>query len=320
MNQLLQKIFFFFFTFFSLQVVAQKTGRDFKLIDSTVRKLGALNKMNMGSISNLLTKNLPDKTDKARAIFTWIAENISYDLKASKNGGADNNNSDFILINRKATGVGYANLFQDMCSSAGIRCLTADGFVKFSTEEIDNSKTEINHRWAIVQLGQSPEAWYYVDVAMGSGYPDADYKNFIKEYNANYFFADLSIFNWQHYPDNTTWKLGPAQKNKNDFFELPVIKSQAYELGLKSFFPNKGKVSVKVEKPLLFSYNISSKASIDKVAIIFGEGKRKKTVDIPFKFSNGKLTFGYTFKEEDNIPVMVVVNGKELAEYLVDIE
>jgi len=319
MNFFFKKIISIVFVCISLSSFAQKVGRDFKDIDEEVKKLGRLDSLNMGTISNLLTKKYDDKTDKARAIFDWIAYNISYDFKTARNGGSEKNSSTEVLLNRKATGSGYANLFQDMCSSAGIRCLTADGFVKFGTEQINDTKTEINHSWAVVQLGLSPEAWYYVDPCWGSGYTDAEFKSFTKAFNPDYFFADLTIFNLQHYPDNTAWQLGPGPKNKKDFFNFPIIKSAAYEFGLKKFIPNDGAVKAKVDKALSFSYQFSNRTSVDKVSLAIGEGKKKKVKEVPFSFTNGLLGFTYKFNEEDSFTVTVLINGKELVEYAVEV-
>ncbi len=315
-----KNIFGFIFILLSLSSYAQKQGRDFKDIDDYVKKLGTLDSLNMGTISKVLTQNYSDKTDKARAIYDWIANNITYDYKTAKNGDAEKKTSAEILKLRKATGAGYATLFQDMCSNAGIRCLTADGFVKHNTEQINDVKTAINHSWVVIQLGQSPEAWYYADPCWGSGYTDGEFKSFTKLFNPDYFFADLTIFNLQHYPDNTAWQLGPGPKNKKDFFNLPIIKSAAYEFGLKKIFPNDGKVKVKVNKPLAFSYQLSSRMAIDKVSITVGEGKKKQTIEIPFSFVNGSLNFSYKFTEEDSYPVMVLLNGKQFIEYAVEIE
>jgi transglutaminase/protease-like cytokinesis protein 3 len=320
MKNLLAATLFILFIFITLSTAAQKTGRDFKDIDEYVKKLGPLDSMNMGTISTLVTKNYTDKTDKVRAIYDWVAYNISYDFKAARNGGADKNSTTEVLLYRKATGAGYANLFQDMCSSAGIRCLTADGFVKFGAEQINEKKPEINHSWAVVQLGQSPEAWYYADPCWGSGYTDAEFKSFTKSFNPDYFFADLTIFNWQHYPDNTAWQLGPGPKNKSDFFDMPVIKSAAYELGLKKMNPNTGAIKAKVSKPFAFSYQLNGRAVVKKVSVITGEGKRKKVKEVPFSFDDGLLGFTYIFDEEDNFPLTVLINGKELIEYAVEVE
>jgi hypothetical protein len=304
----------------SVHAVAQKAGRDFTDVDAEVKKLGSLDSMNMGTISNLVTKNYTNKTDKARAIYDWVAYNINYDLKSAKSGATDKNSSTQVLLYRKATGAGYANLFQDMCSSAGIRCLTADGFVKYGPDEINNTKTEINHTWAVVQLGESPEAWYYVDACWGAGYTDAEFKTFTKLFNPDYFFADLTIFNWQHFPDNIAWYLGPRLKNKKDFFGMPIIKSAAYAFGLKKMNPLDGAVKAKVKKAFPFSYQLASYAEVNKVAIAYGEGKKRKVKEVPFTFSNNLLGFTYTFDDEDNLPVTILVNDKILIEYNFDIE
>ncbi len=299
--------------------IAQKGGRDFKEVDEHVKKLGKLDSMNMGTIATLLTKEFTDKTDKARAIFTWIATNISYDFKNARSGNTDKNTSALVLQNRKGLGAGYANLYQDMCSVAGIRCLTVDGFVKFTSEQIDDTKSEINHTWNVVQLGQSPDAWYYVDACRGSGYTDPDFKSFTPAFNDEYFFATLRIFNWEHCPDNEAWYLGPRPKGKKDFFDLPVIKSAAYEMGLKSFMPNNGSVKAKVGKPFLFSFQLQSDLDITKVALVFGEDKKKKTKPMEFTFNAGTLSFSYKPVDEDTYPVTVTVNDKELLVYKMDV-
>jgi Transglutaminase-like superfamily len=319
MNVLQKTAAILLFTFTAAVAFAQKAGRDFKQIDEYARKLGKLDSLNMGTIASLLTKNFTDKTDKARAIFTWIATNISYDVKMARSGSGDKNAPAEVLITRKALGAGYANLFQDMCSVAGIRCLTVDGFVKFSSEQIDDAKTEINHTWNVVQLGQSPEAWYYVDVCRGSGYTDADFRIFTPAYNDEYFFANLTIFNWEHCPDNESWYLGPRPKGKKDFFELPAIKSAAYQMGLKRFTPNNGSVKAKVGKPFNFSFQLKSDLDITKVALVFGEEKKKKEKPMEFSFNGGILSFSYKPVEEDSYPVTVTVNGKELLVYKMEV-
>jgi Transglutaminase-like superfamily len=319
MNSIIRTICILLLAGSSNFLYAQKDGRDFKEIDGYVKKLGRLDSMNMGTIATLLTKNYNDKTDKCRAIFTWIATNISYDFKNARSGNADKNSSVQVLLYRKALGAGYANLYQDMCSVAGIRCLTVDGFVKFTSEQIDDTKTEINHTWNVVQLGQSPDAWYYVDVCRGSGFTDADFRSFTPAFNDAYFFANLTIFNWEHCPDNIAWYLGPRPKGKKDFFELPAIKPAAYEMGLKNFTPVAGAVKAKVGKPFYFSFKLNYDLDITKVALVFGEDKKKKTKPMEFSFNNGILSFSYKPVDEDAYPVTVTVNEKELLVYKMDV-
>ncbi len=325
---LYKKIIAFSFLFAAISASAQKgsvinsaalQGKDFKALDEYVKKLGTLDNKNMGEISLLLTKNYTDKTDKVRAIYDWITNNISYDIKTARNGGTEKNSSAEVLLSRKATGAGYANLFQDMCSSASIRCLTAEGFIKFGIDDINAKKTSINHSWDVVQLGQSPDAWYYVDACMGSGYPDAEFKTFTKAFNPDYFFANLFIFNLQHFPDNIAWQLGPGPKTKKDFYAFPVIKSAAYEFGLKKLTPVEGAVKVKAGKPLSFAYLINGNVTVNKISLFIESGKKKATKDLPFTFNNNILECNYKFPEEDSYTVTVLLNDKALAQYAIEV-
>ena len=294
---------------------------EYKIVDDYVKDLGSLDSMNMATVSTIVTKNFPDNKLKARAIFDWIANNISFDSKASRNGDNSVNLSDDILKTRKATAFGYAALFQDMCSAVNIRCLTVDGYVKKTTDDINDKPDDFNHSWDVVQLGQSPTEWFYVDPTWGSGYTDKAVKIFTKAFNDSYFFSDPAIFNEQHFPDNMSWQLGGVgPKTAKDFFALPVVKDAAYQFGVTNFIPANGNVKTKAGKSLQFSMNVKSKEDITVVSLLIGDGKIRKSKQVDYSFIGNTFTFSYKFDDEDSFPVTVVINGKEVLDYFIDIE
>jgi hypothetical protein len=303
-----------FFTF------AQPTTKEYQAVDDAVKKLGSFDSLNMGTISNIVTKNFTTKELKVRAIYAWIANNITFDIKAYKSNDASKSSSADVLKYRKAIGAGYAALFQDMCSSAKIRCLTVDGFIKKNTEEINEKKPEINHTWAVVQLGQSPETWYYVDVCMGAGYLDKLEKNFIKAYDGSYFFSDKKIFNNQHYPDNEAWKLGAAPKNKKDFYELPITKKGTYYYGISAFAPASGIIKAKVGKPVQFNLVGSNISGILKIALQMVVNKKVIEKEMNFSATGSNISFTYTFNTDDEFPLTITLNDKETLQYLLIVE
>lgn len=315
----MKKIFLSVLIISSINVSAQTGGRDFTEIDAYVKSLGPLDSMSMGTINNVVSNHFEDKIDKARAIYYWIANHITYDIKAARSNSTTKNTPTDVLLNRKAVGIGFASLFQDMCSAADIRCLTVDGFVKNNTEQIGEKGVEINHSWAVVQLGQSPDTWYYVDPAFGSGFADAEMKVFTKSYTDAYFFTDKAVFNLQHYPDNEAWKLGAAPRNKKDFFELPVVRVAAIELGMTKCSPNEGKLNVKANRAVRFSFILKSAENITKVELGMGERRKYKTEEIQFSNSGNTLSFSYKFEDENAYPVTVFVNGRELISYYVEV-
>jgi transglutaminase/protease-like cytokinesis protein 3 len=320
MNHFLRRSILLLFTCTPFLLSAQTNGRDFKAVDEYVKSLGSLQGMSMGTINNVVSKKFEDKIDRARAIYYWIANNITYDVKAARGNNQAKNTPTEVLLSRRAVGTGFASLFQDMCSSADIRCLTVDGFVKNIIEDIDEKGTEINHSWAVVQLGLSPDTWYYVDPAWGSGYPDAEMKVFTRSFTDAYFFTDKATFNLQHYPDNEAWKLGSAPKNKKDFYALPLVKVAAQELGLKRITPNDGILKVKTGKSVNFNFTIDGGENISKVALAVGEKKKLKLKDMNYSYSGGSLSFTYKFEEDGAYPVMIMVDGKEFVGYAVEVE
>lgn len=308
------------FIFLVFNASAQTNGRDFKAVDAYVKSLGSLDSMSMGTINNVVSNKFTDKIDKARAIYYWIAHNINYDVKSTRNNNKLKNTPADVLLTRKATGIGFANLFQDMCSSADIRCLTVDGFVKYSTQQIGEKDEEINHSWAVVQLGQSPEDWYYVDPAFGSGYLNAEMKEFTKAYTDAYFFTEKETFNLQHYPDNQAWRLGSGPKSKKDFFDMPVVRVSAIEFGMKKLSPNDGKIKAKLNKAVKFSFTLKSTEEITKVALGVGEKKKYRIEEIQYSASGNILSFTYKFQDANAYPVTVFVNGKEFVLYYAEVE
>ncbi len=312
-------IFLVFLTF-PLVCSAQYRNRDFSEVDNYVKSLGPLDSMNMGTISFTLTKRFTENVEKVRAIYDWVAMNISFDCKTARNGNnAKAYYAEEILKTRKATSSGYASLFQDLCSVARIRCLTVDGYIKRTAEDINEKPDEFNHTWVVVQLGQSPDNWFYADPTFGSGFTDEKMTVFTKNFNTAYFFPDKKLFNLQHYPDNTAWILDAGSKSLSDFLALPVIRTAAFEYGIRHFTPEKGIIKSKAGKTISFSIALDGSTDFDIVALAIGPEKKKQTKIVDFRFSGGAINFSYKFDQEDTYPVAILINGKEIIKYMVDI-
>jgi hypothetical protein len=321
MNKLLLTIFVFANgLLFATNINAQDSNKDFNSVDDYIKKLGTLDTLNMGSIAVMVTQHFPDKIDKVRAIFDWIADNIDFDCKAARSNNNDKNSSDDVLQYRKATSPGYATLFQDMCSVAGIRCLTVDGYIKNSTEDINAKPDGFSHTWDVVQLGKSEEEWHYVDPMLGSGYTDKDVKVYTKFFNDNYFFANKATFNLQCFPDNMAWQLdnnGP--KNKKEFFTQPVVKDAAYLFYVTGYTPLEGDVKVKTGKPVSFTISVHNQDSVKIVSIRFGEDKKSRVKQMNYTLSDGSISFNYTFADADTYPIEILINGQEVLDYIIEV-
>jgi len=306
----------FFSIFICLSLYTATAQSDFSKADAYVSKLGSLDSLNVATIADTLTSYFESKEDKARAIFTWIARNIALDPKAIRSN--DNKKTDPVQViqMRKSTSVGFALLFQEMCSIAEIRCLSVDGFTKNSADDINNPADEFNHSWNVVQLGQSPDKWYYVDAAKGSGYLDKKQSVFTPKFNSTMFFTKRTLFNLDHFPDNNAWQLGDGPKAKKDFYALPVLLPGAYPFGLTKLTPATGFVKTKLAVATKFSFQTDTDETISSVELIIGEGnKQTKPEPMNFDHTGSTLSFSFKFKKDDSFPVTILINGQPALQY-----
>lgn len=302
-------------------VITSEVHAQYSSVDEYVKQLGGLENFNVATIADTISRKFNAKEEKARAIFYWIANNIAMDPKAIRSNDMKKNDPVIVIQLRKATPLGFATLFQEMCSMANIRCLIVDGYVKNFADDINNKPDEVNHSWNVVQLGQSPDKWHYVDAAKASGFLDKKMSVFTKNFTSEYFFADKALFNIDHYPDNSAWYLGGEQKSLNAFYGLPVIGQLAYAYALGKPAPLTGNIKTKNTKAVQFSFSHRAPQPISSITLVIGEGnKQTKPEPMNFTDNGGSVSFSYTFKKADTYPVRILVDGKELLQYIVESE
>ncbi len=289
-------------------------------IDEAVQKLGQLNNFNVAVIADTITEKFADNEQKARAIFYWVANNIQIDPKGTRQNDDKNNLPEKIIALRKATPLGFSLLMQEMCSAVNIRCLSVDGYVKKNADEINQIADEKNYSWNVIQLGQSPETWYYVDAARASGYLDKKSTIFTKQFTSEYFFADRKLFNLAYFPDNNAWQLGGGIKSVKDYYALPVFNNYSFALGLSKPIPITGHIKTTLKKPVVFTFPISGAVDIKNISLIMGdEKKQSKPEAMNFENTGGVISFTYQFKKEDTFPLRVVADGKDILQYMVEV-
>ena len=299
-------------------VFAQSNSSKYKAVDEAVAKLGALLTLNVATIADTITKRFTTKEQQARAIFYWIANNISIDPKATKQNDDKNSLPEKVIELRKATPLGFSLLVQEMCSAANIRCLSVDGYVKNFASEINETADEKNYSWNVIQLGQSPETWFYADASRASGYLDKKLSAFTKQFTGEYFFADRKLFNLTYFPDNSAWMLGAGPKNKKEYYALPVINNYAFALQLQNPRPAIGYIKTTLKKPVNFSFTI--KDDVKNISLLAGDDKKQpKPEAMNFNNSDGLITFAYQFKKEDTFPLRIIADGREILQYIVEV-
>ena len=310
-----------FFLFFIQSLIAQQPYNNYETIDQYVIKKGPMDSLNIATIAETITLPFETKEKKARAIYTWIATYIHLDPKATRSNDSKNTDPVSVIQFRKTTPLGFANLFQEMCSMANIRCLAIDGFTKKNTDDIGEPADEVNHSWNVIQLGTSPDAWYYIDASKASGYLDSKQTSFTQKFSSGYFFANKRTFNLDNFPDNKAWMLGLGPGSKKEFYALPMIGNGAYNFGITEPFPANGMIKTKTGTSIKFSFKYKQSGTISEVSIVTGEGlKQSKPERLNITDEGGIISFAYKFKKEDTYPFKIIADGQEILIYSADVE
>lgn len=286
----------------------------YEKVDNYVKSLGSMDSLNVATIADKLTASFSKPIDKARAVFYWIANNISPDLRGMRSNDKRKAKPEMVVQSRTATAIGYANLVQEMLSLANIRCLTVDGFIKRSEDDIDNS-IDPNHSWNVVQLGQSPSEWYYIDAAMAAGFTDKRLTNFTRNFVSEFFFTNNEVFNYQHYPDNEAWIMGAGPASLKHFYQLPVYHQNATAVGVHQPSPTNGVFKTKMRNAVNFSFRYLGKTP-ETIEIVTGEGRKQSTpTKVTFTSDYGMIKFQHYFLKDGEYPVLILVDGLPVLEY-----
>src|SRR5690606_26946739 len=121
-------------------------------IRNYVLRLGAMQDRPLSDIIDSFRAQKYDEIKMTYAIYTWIAENISFDSKSFRHPNKNITTTTVTLKNRTATREGYANLFKTMCDVAGIKCYKTEGLIKAHPVEILRPDAPSGHYWNIVLI------------------------------------------------------------------------------------------------------------------------------------------------------------------------
>lgn len=291
------KKIFFFLTLFSNLTFGQDSNIqiEFNQIDNYAKSVKY--KEDISKIVLDLTKNCSTEIQKARAIYIWVIDNISYDYKTFnkrkkfktfrcktneecelKKAEWKENYINKVLKQKKGVCSGYSELYKKMCTLAGIRCEVIEGYVKTEPFQIGRMGV-LDHAWNVLIIDNT---YYYLDLTWSSGYCTKNTKNklnkFIKQPDEYYWLTPIDKLSRNHFPKDTL-QLVNSKYNKNIFKKNPYIQNSILpEIDILS--PSSGIINAKIGDTIFFKFNF--KNSIDKLQIntnIVRNPKVWKTID-----------------------------------------
>jgi len=222
---------------------------------------------NPNQLVKLINRDFELPEDKARAIYTWIAANIVYDIKALKARPkiihylycSDEEKiyrerkimEDLAiqtLRDKKATCQGYSALYKHICDLVSLECVIISGYSKTKKSEIGNMPLKINHAWNAVKIYGM---WKLIDVSWGAGYLTEDQTKFIRSFKDIFFSTTPAIFNLNHYPEDPVWLFSDI--SKESFTNLPLYYPDFHNNDIEVVKPEKGIIRVSKEEVIGFT-------------------------------------------------------------------
>jgi hypothetical protein len=207
-------------TFLLLQIsfysFSQNKNSRFESVDAKISSLPAYKSDDLDSLSVLLTKDFSAEAEKVRAVYFWVANNISYNtpkfIERTKKANElskrrdESESAEEIIHSRKAVCEGYSNLVKKLCNKSGIKCEVVEGIGR-----PDNFRGDL-HAWNAVKINGE---WKLLDATWSAGGIDVKDKTYHKNFSDEFFLMSPSEFIKTHYPFDPVWQLlSPPVKRK----------------------------------------------------------------------------------------------------------
>jgi transglutaminase superfamily protein len=291
--------------------------QNFQKIDSFVISIGSCDSMDIPKITSLLTTPFNDGVSKTRAIYAWIANNISYDCLAFHAPSKRVSNPEKVLKLRKAVCEGYANLFQEMCSNAKVQCLTIDGYARTSLDDIGVKPSDANHTWNAVRIDG---AWKLIDVTWASGVVDKKVKHFTRKFSSFYFFTDPNKFLFSHYPKLNAWLLTKPNISFKEFYENPIIDESYFSTKIKGHLPKDGTIKSKQDNTNQITITAEEPNSTNKIELQVGDDVNAHLIPCDLKTANNSIIVSFKYNKTGIFPLYLVINSVQIMMYRLEVD
>lgn len=268
--------------------------------------------------------------DKVRAIYTWLAMNVAYDLETLYSGQTQINFSysgeedlqrklaaintstvNKTLRSNKAICEGYAQTFKKVAEKMGIPCMLIGGFSKGDVQDIGDNPSEENHAWNAVKINRK---WFLVDATWGAGYTNGN--RWIRRFDDFFFLTDPDKFALTHFPSEPTWLLTSKQLTKQEFYETPIFEKAFFKHDLELLSPLKGRIFAKPNTTIKFTLG-----RIPEMVTLYyafkGDTYSKK---IEPTCNATRCTFGVPFTQNRNTELLIFANERNALKYKVTLK
>jgi hypothetical protein len=249
---------------------------DFSATDREAKKAPSGATASIEALAAWLTGAATGAIEKARAIYSWIAANIEYDVdQYFRKSGIGDGSAAKALARGKAVCAGYAALFTALGEAAGLEVKTISGHAKGYGYRSGDPDLESNHAWNAVKIGDD---WRLVDSTWGAGYIDTR-KRFERRFTDFYFLTPARYFIFNHFPDDPAWQLMPKAVDAATYRNIINVHAGFFEYGISLLNYPRARIETDGDIDISFkaktNFEISTELSSDgfsqKAPLSFGQ-------------------------------------------------
>lgn len=293
----------FGFLFLNLLFINSSFSQKYTAIDSIVLKYP-----NFGSTEKLaerIQKDFTSEHDKARAIYSWIALNLDYDLKTyldppkpktftSKNEAenakqiqlAHASATQKAFRSKKAVCEGFSLLYQHLATLSGLKCQVVTGDSKRLLNDIGRKRLGSDHAWNTVLIDGK---WILIDATWGQGYFDEKRQVVLKKFTPIYFDMAPEYFYMTHFPVSSMYAGNTG--NKEAFLNGPLIFDEFIEQECQVQMPFSGIIQANDNDKIVFKIK-----NVSRLENLYYLNKKQECVEIENpKEKNGVFEFQVTY-------------------------
>lgn len=308
--------------FFSLPTFAQDFSKVDKIVSNYPKSFSKVE-----DLASKINSDFSKEEEKARAIYSWIAFNVKYDVKSYFSNATvrpiayryrteaekieKQNQIKMDLINKTfksklAVCQGYALLFEHLANLSGLESEFVTGNAKSSASDIGKLPTQSLHAWNAVKINGK---WKLVDVTWGAGVVNSQKQIFVPKFNDGYFFTEPEVFVLNHFPDDKKWILGSF--SEQDYANFPFYYGDYVKADFRFITPQSGIISFKETNVL--SFKISDLGQNDKVFYVLSSDNKPKVATLK---RNGFITeFDVNLTANSDYYLTIFINQKAISMY-----
>ncbi|KAL9109808.1 MAG: hypothetical protein Q9227_005511 [Pyrenula ochraceoflavens] len=245
------------------------TCRDFSAPDHHATLFPRQTVRSLPELAQSLTAPFPSHTDKARALFTWLHHNIRYDVDAFFNNALQPSTPSSTLNTGLAVCEGYAALFHNLATHAGLESVSISGHGKgFGYAPFTSPPPfDSNHAWNAVKIDHGE--WKLIDCCWGAGHVQGKGQPYQQTFHPECFTMSNEEFSLKHFATNKDQLFGATPHSWPEYIminpdtyytggvEPPTLFSNAkadYGIGARTLRPSGKKIGIREQGPLRFGF------------------------------------------------------------------